>query len=81
MFSRRPQIVCPAHSRGVLDASMQRVEKMGAADLFDWTTNVALDVAALVDQVRSGVEDADGDLRNAEVMLHACVVEIIRRER
>jgi hypothetical protein len=77
--SRRPKIVCPSHSPAILDLSLQRVEKMPQADLFDWTANVAYDVNALVDMVRRGDEDALGDLRNAEVMLHACIVEIIRR--
>lgn len=79
---RRSRVVCPVWvDHRTVDLAQQRIAGMSLADLYDWTTNVAYDVAALVDRVRDGDRESVDLLSTAEAMLHACVVEISARRK
>jgi hypothetical protein len=70
---------CPVHlNHAAVDRARKRIERMSFPDLYDWSGNVAVDLAALVDKHRQGEEVTD-DLVMADAMMHACVVEILVR--
>lgn len=71
--------VCPVHlNHAAADRARKRVQGMALSDLYDWSSNVAIDLAALVDKHRQG-EDIVDDLVLADAMMHACIVEIAVR--
>jgi len=79
-MKRRSPVQCPVWvDHRSVDLARQRISGLGLADLYDWTTNVAYDVAALVDRARGGEPDVEM-LGTAEAMLHACIVEISQRK-
>ena len=70
---------CPVHlNHAAADRARKRVQAMSITDLYDWSGNVAVDLAALIDKHRQGEDNLD-DLVLADAMMHACVVEIAFR--
>jgi hypothetical protein len=80
---RRKTIVeCPVHlDHAPVERARVITERMSTGDLLDWTSNVAYDVAKLVDLYKEGKQEALPDMLLADAMLHACVVEIASRHR
>lgn len=77
---KRPTCAADVDHRSVAVAA-NRVKAMSTPDLFDWSRNCAIDMAAMIDRVREnpGVEDMVDDLRLCSAMVHACVAEISKR--
>lgn len=62
-----------------VDQARRHIDRMSTSELCDWTTQVAYDVAQLVDRFREGNDTAVDDMGLAMAMLHACVAEITAR--
>lgn len=79
---KRSPVQCPVWvDHRSVDLARQRTVSMSTSDLYDWTTNVAYDVAALVDRCRDGDPTAADMLGTADAMLHACVIEVTARTK